>query len=114
MHERFDIFVATGVDVLTLVAGFLLFTGFVRASAKWLSQALSKGPAAALGTYRRKLSRTVLIGLELLLAATILETIIIPSTIQALGIILATVVIRTALGWTTSLEAYGRWPWQRG
>ena len=36
-----------------------------------------------------------------------------PPTVEALALILYTVAIRTVLGWTTTLDIYGRWPWQK-
>ncbi len=113
MDERFHAAVSSGVELLTLVAASLLIVGFVISTVKWIGQVVSEGQDTAYGTYRIKLGRTVLIGLELLVAATILKTIVTPATVEALSLILATVAIRTVLGWTTSLEIYGRWPWQR-
>ena len=112
MHESVHTFVSTGVTAITLAAAFLLLLGFVISSVKWITQALSEGLSPAFSTYRRKIGRTVLIGLEVLLAATILKTIVATPTVETLALILYTVAIRTVLGWTTSLEVYGRWPWQ--
>lgn len=112
MHEVVHIFASTGVKVVTLAAAFLLLLGFAISSVKWLMQVRSEGVAPACRNYRQKIGRTVLIGLEVLLAATILKTIVAPPTVESLALILYTVVIRTVLGWTTSLEIYGRWPWQ--
>lgn len=113
MHESFHSFVSTSINVLTLIAGFLLLAGFLISTVKWAQQALAGDRTEAYEIYRQKMGRTVLIGLELLLAATILKTIVAPHTIEAFGLILLTVAIRTSLGWATSLEIYGRWPWQK-
>ena len=112
MHEVVHVFASTGVQAITLAAAFLLLLGFAISSVKWVLQAQSEGMGPAYSTYRQKIGRTVLIGLEVLLAATILKTIVAPPTVESLALILYTVGIRTALGWTTSLEIYGRWPWQ--
>lgn len=106
-------FAATGVQIITLAAAFLLLLGFAISSLRWVMQAAREGLAPAYQSYRMKIGRTVLIGLEVLLAATILKTIVTPPTVEALALILYTVAIRTALGWTTTLEIYGRWPWQK-
>jgi len=112
MHEAVHVFASIGVQAITLAAAFLLLLGFAISSVKWVIQAQSDGMAPAYRTYRKKIGRTVLIGLEVLLAATILKTIVAPPTVEALALILYTIAIRTALGWTTSLEIYGCWPWQ--
>ena len=113
MHEVVNNFASTGVRVVTLAAAFLLLLGFAISAVKWLVQILSEGREPAYNTYRRKIGRTVLIGLEVLLAATILKTIVTPPTIEAIALILFAVAIRTFLGWTTTLEVYGHWPWQQ-
>jgi len=110
--ELVHTFASAGIKVVTLAAAFLLLLGFAVSSVKWVLQVRTEGRRAAYHTYRRKIGRTVLIGLEVLLAATILKTIVTPPTVEAITLILLTVVIRTALGWTTTLEVYGRWPWQ--
>ena len=112
MHDIVHTLASNGVRIVTLAAAFLLLLGFAVSSFKWFRQVLSEGREPAYHTSRHKIGRTVLIGLEVLLAATILKTIVTPPSVETLSMILYTVAIRTALGWTTTLEVYGRWPWQ--
>jgi uncharacterized membrane protein len=63
--------------------------------------------------YRRSLGRSVLIGLEILVAATIINTIIVEPSIDGIGLLVSMIIIRMMLGWTTVLEISGAWPWQR-
>ena len=114
MHEVVHTFASSGVEIITLTAAFLLLLGFATSSVKWITQASGEGLSSAYNTYRRKIGRTVLIGLEVLLAATILKTIVATPTVESLALILYTAAIRTVLGWTTTLEVYSHWPWQRG
>jgi len=113
MDEVVHTFAARSVQIITLAAALLLLLGFAISSVKWVLQASKEGITPAYQIYRVKIGRTVLIGLEVLLAATILKTIVTPPTIEALALILYTVAIRTGLGWTTTLEIYGHWPWQK-
>ena len=62
--------------------------------------------------YRQSLGRTVLIGLEVLVAATVIKTITLDPTAQGMGILVAMIAIRTVLGWTMVLEMTGLWPLQ--
>ena len=71
-----------------------------------------EGPLAARDRYRQSLGRSVLIGLEILVAATIIKTIIVDPTLEGMGLLGAMVVVRTMLSWTTVLEISDRWPWQ--
>jgi uncharacterized membrane protein len=54
-----------------------------------------------------------MIGLEVLVAATIIKTISVNPTLESMGLLAFMVVIRTIIGWTTVLEISGRWPWQK-
>ena len=74
---------------------------------------LKLGPLAARDRYRRSLGRSVLLGLEILIAATIIKTIIVAPSVEGMGLLAAMIIIRTMLGWTMVLEISGRWPWQR-
>lgn len=101
------------VVLLEFAAASLLMLGFVIATVIWIRESLFDKSDNALLNYRRALGRVILIGLEVLVAATIIKTIVALPTLAGMGSIVALVVIRTAMGWTTRLETYGRWPWQR-
>ena len=109
--------VVHGLVLLTQIleicgAGFLII-GFVIDTARWFQHMRQQGPLAALDRYRQSLGRSILIGLEILVAATIIKTITVEPSVEGMGLLAAMVVIRTMLGWTTALEISGRWPWQR-
>lgn len=109
-------FVTHGLELVTrlleICGASLLILGFVVATWKWVQQMHRDDHRAALYYYRRALGRTVLIGLEVLVAATIIKTIIVEPSFEGLGLLAGMIVIRTILGWTTALEINGRWPWQ--
>ncbi len=84
-------------------AGFLIL-GFVFDTTRWWSQRMrQQGPLNARARYRRSLGRSVLIGLEILVAATIIKTIIVELSVEGVGLLAAMIMIRTMLGWTTVL-----------
>ena len=94
-------------------SAFLLLLGFVVATFHWVRNYPRDGALPAFESYRKAIARVVLIGLEILVAATIIKTIIIDPTLEQVGYLAIMVAIRTFLGWTTSLEMSGRWPWQK-
>ena len=63
--------------------------------------------------YRRSLGRSILLGLELLVAADIIRTVAIAPTLESVGVLALIVLIRTFLSFTLELEITGRWPWQQ-
>jgi uncharacterized membrane protein len=98
--------------LLEIIGAVILVLGFVIATIRWFRQSFLDQETTALSTYRRALGRTILIGLELLVAATIIKTITVKPTIEGMGLLVFMVAIRTTIGWTTFLEMNGRWPWQ--
>ena len=63
--------------------------------------------------YKIRIGRSLLLGLEVLVAADIVKTIALELTLMSLGVLAGLVLIRTFLSWTLVLEIEGRWPWQR-
>ena len=67
------------------------------------------------GTYsrfRQQLGRSILLGLELLVAADIIRTVAITPTLNSVLVLGLIVLIRTFLSFSLELEITGRWPWQ--
>jgi len=63
--------------------------------------------------YKVRIGRSLLLGLEVLVAADIVKTIALEITFTSLGVLAGLVLVRTFLSWTLVLEIEGRWPWQR-
>jgi len=63
--------------------------------------------------YKIHIGRSLLLGLEVLVAADIVKTIAIELTFTSLGLLAGLVLVRTFLSWTLVLEIEGRWPWRR-
>ena len=104
---------ATLMRALEDAGAFVLLLGFVVATFHWVRNVQRDGALPAFTSYRKAIARVVLIGLEILVAATIIKTIIIDPTVEKVGYLAIMVAIRTFLGWTTSLEMSGHWPWQK-
>ena len=64
-------------------------------------------------SYKISIGKSLLLGLEVLVAADIVKTIAIEVTFASLELLAGLVLIRTFLSWTLVLEIEGRWPWQR-
>lgn len=62
-------------------------------------------------SYRRQLSRGILLGLEFLVAADIIDTVAVEPTFRSVGVLGMIVAIRTFLSFTLEVEIAGRWPW---
>lgn len=99
---------ARGVEALavTIMVSFILI-----GTVSMLFHAV-KGMEGAYEKYRIILGKTLLIGLELLVAADIINTVAFPLTLSNLTLLAGLVMVRTVLGWTLTVEVEGHWPWQ--
>ena len=59
-----------------------------------------------------RLGRSMLLGLEILVAADIVRTVALEPSLESVGILGLLVLIRTFLSWSLDVELEGRWPWQ--
>jgi uncharacterized membrane protein len=61
---------------------------------------------------RQKVGKSILLGLELLVAADIIRSVAIDPTFASVGVLGLIVVVRTFLSWSLEVEINGKWPWQ--
>jgi len=99
-----------GIEVAAMI---LLVVGLVTSSATFLVRTSRKTErTAAFNEYRNNLGRTLLLTLEILIAADIVKTVAVEQTFASLGQLGLLVLIRTFLSFALELELTGRWPWQ--
>ena len=96
------------VAVLVLICGTVLFTGrFIK---RWFQRTPQDG---AYREFRQGFNGTLLLALDLLVAADIILTITIDFSFETLGMLGLLLLIRTFLHFILELEITGRWPWQK-
>ena len=100
---------ATAIEVLA-VAIMVVFIAV--GTARWILHSGRK-IEKSYERYRVVLGKALLVGLELLVAADIIRTVILDSTLRNIATLGALVLVRTFLGWTLSVEVEGHWPWQK-
>jgi uncharacterized membrane protein len=96
------------VGVAVLVGGFAL--GLVRALAATLRRE-SQGLYLVLRLY---FGRSILLGLEVLVAADLIRTVAVEPTMQNVLVLGLIVLIRTFLSFSLEIEIDGVVPWRRG
>ena len=62
--------------------------------------------------FRHRIGRALLLGLEILVAADIIRTVVLEPTLNNVIVLGLLVLIRTFLSWSLVLEIEERWPWQ--
>jgi uncharacterized membrane protein len=100
------------MSVLELAGIAVISLGALLATISVARRLIRSRAAPVYAAYRQQLSRGILIGLELLVAADIVGTIAIEPSFRRVGILGLIVVIRTVLSFTLEVEVTGRWPWQ--
>ncbi|HEY5635363.1 MAG TPA: DUF1622 domain-containing protein [Burkholderiales bacterium] len=92
------------------VLAMLLGCGF--ATLRYLGR-LPVADDVAYHNFRRGLGRSIMIGLEYMIAGDIIRTVTVDTTLESAAVLAAIVLIRAFLTMTLAVEVEGRWPWQR-
>lgn len=71
-----------------------------------------RGGVPAFDEYKVRLGRGLLLGLEILVAADIVRTVVLELSFENVAILGILVLIRTFLSWSLVVEIEHRWPWQ--
>lgn len=101
-------------DWLAVTAVAIIGVAVVVAIASAGFTAAGREFVAAFEVFKRRMGRGLLIGLDLLIAADIIETVTLEPTIENIVGLGLLVLIRTFLSWAIFLEIEERWPWQPG
>jgi len=63
--------------------------------------------------FKHSIGKSLLLGLEFLVAADIIRTVALSPTLYNIAVLGVLVLIRTFLSWSLVVEIEGRWPWQK-
>ena len=96
--------VGTGIMVIGGLGAFLAFLRDVAADAR---------RAGSYERLRRNLGRCILLGLEVLIVADIVRTVVVDQTFQSVTVLGIIVLIRILLSFSLDVEIDGVWPWNR-
>ena len=103
--------VSVAVEVLAIG---IIVVGIIMGTAHYWRRSLARPPdPEAYGAYKGRLARSLLLGLEILVAADIIRTVALDATLPAIAALGLLVLVRTFLSWALVVEMEGRWPWQQ-
>jgi uncharacterized membrane protein len=101
-------YAATGVELLAVA---IIFVAILMATVAYLLKiAARQADRGTYNDYRHKVGRAL--GLEILVAADIIRTVVLEPTLDNVLVLGLLVLIRTFLSWALVLEIEERWPWQ--
>jgi uncharacterized membrane protein len=94
--------------IIVIVAGVLI------GAIQFASVVLRRGEThPAYEAFKAFTGRTLLLGLEILIAADVVRTVALDPTWENVFVLGILVLIRTFLSWTLVVDIEGRWPWQQ-
>jgi uncharacterized membrane protein len=102
---------ALGIEILgaTVIVAGVIRVAVMRGTVRYLFQLDRPG---AYEKYKHQMGRSLLLGLEFLVAGDVVRTVALEPTLMNVGVLGLLVLIRTFLGWSLAVEIEGRWPWQ--
>ena len=107
MHVAVEL-ATTGLEAFAVG---VIVIGFIFATLRFLLQLWQKLDAAFVN-YKLMLGRSMLLGLEFLVAADVIRTVALAPTLSNIGILAGLVLMRTFLSWSLVVELEGHWPWK--
>ena len=108
MRELIEI-AAQGIEALAVA---IIVIAILHGSVRFLMGIVSNSKDAY-ELYKTHLGKGLLLGLEFLVAADVVRTVVLEPTLQNVMILGLLVVIRTFLSWSLVVEIEGAWRWRR-
>jgi uncharacterized membrane protein len=102
---------ALGIEILgaaVILAG-VLRVAITRGTVRFL---LKLDEPGAYESYKHQMGRSLLLGLEFLVAGDVVRTVALEPTLNNVAVLGLLVLVRTFLSWSLTVEIESRWPWQ--
>jgi len=99
-------------EVLDITAFAVILIAVAVSTAVFLVRVSHSGFLANYRDYRANLGRGILLGLEILIAADILKSVVVDPTVEGIAVLGGIVIIRTFLSISLDVEINGHWPWE--
>jgi uncharacterized membrane protein len=101
-------YVAYGIEAFGVV---VILIGCVVGTMRLFSQFKSRPIAELYHDYRQLIGRSILLGLEFLIAGDVIRTVIVSHTLTDVAALALMVLVRAFLSFTLSVEIEGKLPW---
>ena len=111
---NYDNAISDVVRVVEAVGAGIMVVGGLGAFVIFIARAAQ--PERRAGSYkdlRRNLGRSILLGVEVLIVADIVRTIVVDPTFESVLVLAVIVMIRIVLSFSLEVEMDGVWPWNR-
>ncbi|HNF49637.1 MAG TPA: DUF1622 domain-containing protein [Chitinophagales bacterium] len=98
--------------VVELIGVITIFIGILYSLAIFIAR-INKSNSVSFDNLRQTLGKSILLGLEILIAADIMATVATDPTLQSVIVLGVIVLIRTLLSFSLQIEIDGKLPWQK-
>lgn len=112
IHEIIHELIRYSTIALEAAGLAVIVIGAIVSTVAFLSRLRRGAFDASYRSYRADLGRGILLGLELLIAADILKSLLTDPTLNGLFVLAGIVLVRTFLSFSLEVEINGHWPWE--
>lgn len=99
-------------DIVEFLGVLTIFVGILYSFYKFFFSKIKEDK----GNYiklRQQLGKAILLGLEILIAADIMATVVTDPTLNSVSVLAVIVIIRTVMSLSLEVELQGKFPWQK-
>ncbi len=111
IEQILDILEMTGIAI-SLFAVVVIVVGFAKAAWGYTRRFRKNTQENNFNLFKVELGGSLLLGLEILVLTEVIKTMTVTPTFASLAVLLAVVVVRTAVSWNLTLTIRGQWPWR--
>jgi uncharacterized membrane protein len=109
--ERVHSFIEFAALAIELMAIAFILIALVHGTVQFLLR-LREQIGNAYELYKSQIGKGLLLGLEFLVAADVIRTVALETTLNSVIVLGILVLVRTFLSWSIVVEIEGRWPWR--
>lgn len=105
-------YISVIAQIVELIGVITIFMGIVYSLFVFIIK-LNRNNSVSFDLLRQTLGKSILLGLEILIAADIMATVATDPTLQSVTVLAIIVLIRTLLSFSLQIEVEGKLPWQK-
>ncbi len=99
--------------VIDMLGTAVIVIGIVWGLAVWVRDRVKLSDSCEIyRDCRQRIGRSIVLGLEILVASDIIHTVAIEPTFVNAGVLAVLIVVRTFISWSLIIDLEARWPWQ--
>ena len=110
--ENISIYIDYIAKITEAIGVLIIFLGLIISIGRYILLIKSKNPVTYL-EFRHAIGKSILLGLEILIAADIIATVVTEPTLRSVSVLGLIIIIRTFLSLSLQVELEGKFPWQK-